>query len=334
MRLEKLEMPKRLDVVKESFTDTYGKFVAEPFERGYAITIGNSLRRILLSSVGGAAVTSVKFDGVLHEFTNVRGVLEDVNDILLNIKDLKLRLLVDGPKKIRINVQGEKEVKAADIEDSSEVEILNKDLHIATLTSRDAKLDMEMEVNHGRGYSTAEKNKREDQAVGVIPVDSIFTPVTRVKFGAETARVGQMTDYDKLIVEIWTDGRIKPDDALAHAGKILKDHMTIFINFEEEPEEEPEEKVEEDAGAESEKIGELLSKNVEDLDLSVRSVNCLKGGHINTLGELVRKDTKDLLKYRHFGEKSLDEVKDILVGMGLRLGMTKEEVAEISGKTK
>jgi len=331
MKWKKLEMPKRVIWNKETLTETYGSFYAEPFERGYAITIGNSLRRILLSSIQAAAVASIKIDGVHHEFSTVEGVLEDVTHIILNIKDLKLNLNVEGPKTIRLSVKGEKEVKAGDIVTDGEVEVINKNLHIATLTASDAKLNMEMEVNSGRGYASAEKNKKENQPIGVIPIDAIFTPVRKVKFSSENTRVGQMTDYDKLVMEIWTDGRIRPEDALAHAAKILKDHLTIFINFEEETEEEVSEK-KVDEGAE--RMKELLSRSINELELSVRAANCLKVDNIKTIEDLVKKSETDLLKYRNFGRKSLNEIKDMLLSMGLSLAKDKGEEKTVLEKEK
>ena len=235
MRWKNLVKPERLEYDKETLTPTYGKFVAEPFERGFGVTIGNSLRRLLLSSIQAAAVTAVRIAGAVHEYSSLPGVVEDTMDIILNLKELKLKMHEDGPKTLHLNVSGEREVTAADIQTDGTVEIINPSLHIATLSDRDAKLELEIEVDFGRGYVMANKYRREDQPIGTIPVDAVFTPVTKVKIETENTRVGQITDYDKLIVEIWTDGRISPEDALGHSAKILKDHMTIFINFEEEP---------------------------------------------------------------------------------------------------
>lgn len=316
MKWKSLVKPERLDCDRESLTEFYGKFVAEPFERGFAITIGNSLRRILLSSIQAAAVTAVRINGAVHEYDSLSGIVEDTTDIVLNMKQLKVKLHDDGPKIIRLNITGEREVTAADIETDESVEIINKELHIATLNDRDATLEMEIEINSGRGYVDAARNRREDHPVGTIPIDSIFTPVMKVKIDSENTRVGQMTDYDKLICEIWTDGRIRPDDALAHAAKILKDHMPIFINFEEEPVEEVEE-----VDEEKEKLIELMSRSVEEMELSVRSSNCLKTANIKTIGELVSKSENEMLRYRNFGRKSLNEIKEILTEMGLGLGM-------------
>jgi DNA-directed RNA polymerase subunit alpha len=329
MRFKSLEKPKRLDYEKGTLSPTYGKFYAEPFERGYAITIGNSLRRILLSSIEAAAVTVVRIEGVLHEFAAIPGVAEDTTDIILNIKQLKLKMEGEGPKTVRLSVSGDREVTARDIKTDATVEIINPDLHIATLTERDAKLEIELEIDHGRGYVSADRNKRDDLAVGAIPVDSLFSPVTRVRIDSENTRVGQMTDYDKLIMEIWTDGRIKPEDSLAHAAKLLKDHLQIFINFEEEPEAQALERDDE-----RDKIKDLLSRSVDELELSVRSSNCLKNANIKTIGDLVVKNEAEMLKYRNFGRKSLNEIKEIISEMGLGLGMTPEAISALREPAK
>ena len=315
MQIGNVQIPKFLDYEKESLTSTYGKFIAEPFERGYGQSVGNSLRRILLSSITGAAVTSVKFEGVSHEYSSIQGVVEDTTEIILNLKELKIKLFKPGTKTLRLSVKGERNVVAADIQIDGDVEILNPQLHLATLTEDDANLELEIEVADGRGYSPSERNKREGQSIGVIPVDSVFTPVSQVKYAVESARIGQMTDYDKLIMEIWTDGRIQPEDALAHASKILRDSLQIFINFEEEPVQQDDSMSEEE-----ERMRELLSESVEELELSVRSANCLKTANIKTIGDLVRKSESDMLKYKNFGRKSLNEIKEILGGMGLSFG--------------
>jgi DNA-directed RNA polymerase subunit alpha len=315
MQIGNVQIPKFLDYEKESLSPTYGKFIAEPFERGYGQSVGNSLRRILLSSITGAAVTSVKFGGVSHEYSSIPGVVEDTTEIILNLKELKIKLFGNGPKTLHLAVKGERNVVAADIKTDADVEILNPQLHIATLTEDDAALDVEIEVAEGRGYSPSERNKREGQAIGVMPVDSIFTPVSQVKYSVESARIGQVTDYDKLIIEIWTDGRIHPEDAMAHAAKILRDSLQIFINFEEEPVQQ-----DDSVSEEEERLRELLSESVEELELSVRSANCLKTANIKTIGDLVRKTESDMLKYKNFGRKSLNEIKEILNGMGLSFG--------------
>jgi len=321
MQIGNVQIPKFLDYEKESLTPTYGKFTAEPFERGYGQSVGNSLRRILLSSIAGSAVTSVKFEGVSHEYSSIPGVVEDTTEIILNLKELKIKLYGPGPKTLRLCVKGERNVTAADIQVSSDVEILNPQLPIATLTEDDASLEAEIEVQEGRGYVPSDRNKREGQAVGVIPVDSIFTPVSQVKYSVESARIGQMTDYDKLIIEIWTDGRITHEDSLAHAAKILRDSLQIFINFEEEPVQQ-----DDSVSEEEERMRELLGESVEELELSVRSANCLKTANIKTIGDLVRKTEGDMLKYKNFGRKSLNEIKEVLTDMGLSLGMRLENL--------
>jgi DNA-directed RNA polymerase subunit alpha len=327
-RLRGFQKPKRLECELETLTSTYGKFYAEPFERGFGLTIGNALRRILLSSIEGAAVTSVRIAGALHEFSTVPGVREDVTDIILNIKGLRLRLAVDHPKTLSLKAATEGEVRAAQITPDADVEILNPELYIATL-DRDGRLELEMDVRRGRGYVPAERNKRDGQPVDVIAVDSIFSPIRKVNFLVEDTRVGQVTDYNKLIVEVWTDGSILPQDAIAQAAKILKDHLNIFINFEEEPEGE---------GAAideaRERMFEYLNRSVDELELSVRSANCLKNSSIRYIYELVQKTEAEMLKTKNFGRKSLNEIKEILAGMGLTLGMKLEgfPVGEVVGK--
>jgi DNA-directed RNA polymerase subunit alpha len=309
--------PKRLEVEKETLTLFYGKFTAEPFERGFGITIGNSLRRILLSSLQGAAITSAKIDGVLHEFSTITGVKEDVTEIILNLKEVRLKLHTEGPKVIRVKTEGPRVLKAGDIQTGDAVEILNPDHYIATL-SRDSKLSMEMTVKMGRGYVPAERNKEENQPIGTIPMDSIFSPIKKVNYTITNARVGQITDYDKLNLEVWTDGSINPEEAVAHAAKILKDQLSIFITFEEEVEEE-EETVPEHR--DTEKLNENLFRSVDELELSVRSANCLKHANIKLIGDLVQKTEAEILATKNFGRKSLNEIKEILSEMGLSLGM-------------
>lgn len=321
MQSGNVQVPKLLDYEKATLTPTYGKFIAEPFERGYGHSVGNSLRRILLSSIQGAAVTSVRIEGASHEFSTLPGVAEDTMEIVLNLKELRVRLFSPGPKTLRLQVKGERTVKAADIQADADVEIVNPELTLATLTEEDAQLEMEIEVAQGRGYVTAERNKREGQPIGVIPVDSIFTPVTQVRYSVEAARIGQMTDYDKLIMEIWTDGRIRPEDALAQSARILRDSLQIFINFEEAPR-----AIEEAVSEEEERLRELLCESVEELELSVRSANCLKTANIRTIGDLVRKSEPEMLKYKNFGRKSLNEIKEILSGMGLSFGMDVDSI--------
>jgi DNA-directed RNA polymerase subunit alpha len=309
--------PKRLEAEKETLTPFYGKFEAEPFERGFGITIGNSLRRILISSssLQGAAITSVKIDGVLHEFSTVSGVKEDVTEIILNLKEVRLKLHTEGPKTIRVKAEGPKDLKAGDILTSDAVEILNPDHHIATL-SRDGKLSMEMVVKTGRGYVSAERNKEENQPIGTIPIDAIFSPIRKVNYVVTNARVGQITDYDKLTLEVWTDGSLNPEEAIAYAAKILKDQLSIFITFEEEEETEGAKDQEEKEG-----FNENLFRSVDELELSVRSANCLKHANIKLIGDLVQKTEAEILATKNFGRKSLNEIKEILSEMGLGLGM-------------
>ena len=312
--------PKRLEIEEETLTDYYGKFVAEPLERGFGTTLGNSLRRILLSSIQGAAITAVKIDGSLHEFSVLPGVKEDVTDLILNLKEVVFKLHGPGPKIVRIEVEGGKEVTAADIITDADVEVINPQQHIAIL-DKGATLKMEMTVKMGMGYVTAERNKEEDMSIGTIPIDSIFTSITKVNYTVTNARVGQITDYDKLTLEVWTNGSIKPDDAVAIAAKILKDQLNIFINFEEPPEELPSEDDEEKKKRELEKLRDLLTKGVDELELSVRSANCLKNASIQNIRELVQKTEQEILQTKNFGRKSLNEIKEVLEGMGLRLGM-------------
>ncbi len=313
-----LIIPKRLELDSKTTSRFFGKFACEPLERGFGITIGNALRRILLSSLQGAAITSVKIDGVLHEFSSMTGVREDVTDIILNLKEVKLKLHGDEPKSIEVSKVGDSTVTAGDFTCPPEVEILNPELHIASL-SKDGKLRMEMQVKTGKGYVPAERNVEEDAAIGAIPIDSMFSPIRKVNYVVSQARVGQITDYDKLTMEIWTDGSVLPDDALAYAAKILKEQMTIFINFDEEPEIEPKEEV-----VEEPKLNDNLFRSVDELELSVRSANCLKNANIRLIGELVQKTEAEMLKTKNFGRKSLNEIKEILAEMGLALGMKVE----------
>ena len=310
--------PKRLECELETLTSTYGKFFAEPLERGFGLTLGNALRRALLSAIEGAAITSVRIAGVLHEFSTVPGVKEDVTDIILNLKQLRLKLNVDHAKTLTLKAAGEGEVRASQISPDADVEILTPDLYVCAL-DKDGKLDMELEIRHGRGYIPAERNKREGMPVDVIPMDSIFSPMRKVNFQVEDTRVGQATDYNRLILEVWTDGSVLPQDAVAYAAKILKDHLSIFINFEEETEEE--DQVPDET---KERMVENLMRTVDELELSVRSANCLKNSNIRIIHELVQKTESDMLKTKNFGRKSLNEIKEILAGMGLTLGMKLE----------
>jgi len=312
------QLPKRLECDEASYTDTYGKFSAAPFERGYGVTLGNSLRRVILSSIEGSAVTSVKFLGVAHEFSTIPGVLEEVTEIILNIKSLVINSHSKIPKTIYIKKNTKGQVQAKDIEADETIEIINPDLHIATLT-KDTKFQLEMEVARGRGYVPAELNKKENQAAGVIPIDSIFSPVKKVNFYVENTRVGQRTDYDKLILEICTNGAISPKDALLYASNILQRHLDIFVNFGQLPEEIEEE----EPGMTKEEIAlyEKLRLPISELELSVRSSNCLRESNIKTIADLVKKTEDEMLGFKNFGKKSLNEIKELLAGMGLSLGM-------------
>jgi len=311
-----LILPQRLEIEQSTLTDKYGKFIAEPFERGYGHTIGNSLRRIILSSLEGAAITAVRVSGAMHEFTSLKGVREDVIHIILNIKKLRLKLYSAGPETLRLKIKRTGEIFAKDIEPNNNVEILTPDLVIATLDAG-VEIEMEMEVSKGRGYVPAERLKKDGQPLGTIPVDALFSPVTKVQYEVENARVGQMTDYDKLIFEIWTDGSVAPGDALAFSAKILKDSVTTFINFDEEEVAPIQAQIKTE---ESAKMEELLAQPVEIIELSVRASNCLKVAKIKTIGELVSKSEDELLSYKNFGKKSLDEIRERLKEMGLGLG--------------
>lgn len=307
--------------VQVTSTKTYGKFVCEPLERGYGTTLGNSLRRIILSSLHGAAITAVKIDTVQHEFSAIPGVLEDVSEIILNLKQVRLKSKNTQTQQLTCSVEGERVVTAGDfVSPNNAVEVLNPDLHIATL-SADGKLNMEMTVSVGKGYALSESNKDEDAPVGTIPIDAVFSPVHRVNYVVGNARVGQRTDYDKLTLEVWTDGSVTPEDAVAYAAKIFKDQMTIFITFDEEAEPDLAAK-----GAEEDKpqFNENLYRSVEELELSVRSANCLKNAEINKIYQLVQKTEAEMLKTKNFGRKSLNEIKEVLTEMGLTLGMKLE----------
>lgn len=309
------------DRLHSESTASYGKFICEPLERGFGITCGNALRRIILSSLHGAAITSVKFDNVMHEFSVVPGVLEDVSEIILNLKQVRLKVSDTEPKMVTITKKGEGVVTAGDIvSGDGRVEVLNPDQHIATL-SEEADLNMVMAVKVGKGYSLAENNKDEDAPVGTIPIDAVFSPIKRVNYVVGNARVGQRTDYDKLTLEVWTDGSVIPEDAVAYAAKILKDQMTTFINFDEEA--EPDRERGSDRGAEPQ-FNENLYRSVEELELSVRSANCLKNANILKIFQLVQKTENEMLKTKNFGRKSLNEIKEVLSEMGLSLGMKLE----------
>ncbi len=308
--------PKKLQVETESLTNTYGKFFAEPFERGFGTTLGTGLRRVLISSLQGAAIVSVKAKGVLHEFSAIPGVTEDATDIILNLKGVRLKVHGNESRMIRIVQKGEGVVKAKDLVVDHNVEILNPEHHIATC-SKDANLEMDLMVKVGKGYVPADRNRDEKAPVGTIPIDAIFSPISKVNFTVTNARVGQITDYDKLTIEVWSDGSVKPQDAVAYASKILKDQLSIFINFDEDVEPQEETEPEE----ERERFNENLYRSVDELELSVRSANCLKNAGIKLIGELVSRSEPEMLKTQNFGRKSLNEIKDILVDMGLTLGM-------------
>ena len=312
------QLPKRLECDEASYTSTYGKFSAAPFEKGYGVTLGNSLRRVLLSSIEGSAVTSIKIIGVSHEFTTIPGVLEDVPEVILNIKSLVLNSHSKIPKTIYIKADKKGEIKAGDIEVDETIEIINPELHIATLT-KDTKFHIEMEVSRGRGYVPAEMNKKEEKTAGVIAIDSIFTPIKKVNFFVENTRVGQRTDYDKLIMEIFTNGAISPKDALLYASNILQRHLDIFVSFGQLPddvtEEEPEMTKEDLA------LYEKLRLPISELELSVRSSNCLREAGIKIIADLVKRGEDEMLGFKNFGKKSLTEIKELLAGMGLTLGM-------------
>jgi len=313
------QKPKRLAVDTETLNDKYGRFWAQPFERGFGTTIGNALRRVLLSSIEGAAVTAVKIEGVLHEFQSIPGVVEDATDIILNLKQVPFKLNGEGPKAIYLRADQPGVVTSGMIETDADVEVLDKDVYIATV-SEGGKLDMEMRLKRGRGYVSADKNFDDDLGLGFIPIDSVHSPVRKVNYTVEAARLGQITDYDKLTLEVWTNASVTPADAIGLGAKLLKDHMNIFINFEEELEA---------TGSSEERKPEIrnenLNRSVEELELSVRSYNCLKNANIQTIGELVQKSEAEMLKTKNFGRKSLNEIKEILSSMGLSLGMRIDE---------
>ncbi len=312
------ELIKPKGVVLDNDSDgSYGKMVVEPLERGFGLTLGNALRRILLSSLQGAAITSIKIDGVLHEFSTIPGVLEDLTDIILNLKGIRFKMEDDDPEPVivRLEADNEGQLTAGDIIHDNSVSVLNPDHHIATL-SHEANLRAELTVKMGKGYVAAERNKNEDDPVGTVAIDSIFSPIRKVNYVVTNARVGQITDYDKLTLEVWTDGSVSPEDAVAYAGKILKEQVSIFINFDEEPEPEPEKEE-----AAQEPFNENLLRPVDELELSVRSANCLKKANIRFIGELVQRSEAEMLKTKNFGRKSLNEIREILSEMGLSLGM-------------
>ena len=311
------QRPKRLDFERETLTDRFGRFYAQPFERGFGTTVGNALRRVLLSSIEGAAITAVQIDGVLHEFSPIKGVVEDATDIILNLKQLPLKCHVDYTKTLTVRVDKPGPVRARDIEVDQDVEILEPEAHIATV-SEGGKLHMQLRIKRGRGYVAADRNFDEDLGIGWIPIDSVHSPVRKVNYLIEAARIGQATDYDKLTLEVWTNGAVTPGDAVSLAAKLVRDHLNIFINLDDDDDDEV------DITTEPARVGvanEHLDKSVEELELSVRSYNCLKNANIRTIRELVQKTETDMLKTKNFGRKSLNEIKEILQTMGLSLGM-------------
>jgi len=314
-------MPKRLQKEEATSTDTYAKFVADPFETGYGHTVGNSLRRVLLSSLEGAAITSIKVDGAMHEFTTIEGVVEDVTDVVLNLKKIKFKAHTRDEQVLLLSVNKEGPVTAADIQINQNVELVNPDQHICTLDKK-KKFEMELTIKIGRGFCPSDENKKPGQPIGVIAIDSIFSPVTRVRYNVEAARVGNRTDYDKLILEIWTDGRLTPDDALTQSSAILAHHLDVFVGydknaveFEEAADKQDEEKL---------KLKKQLNMSVNEIELSVRAANCLNNANITTVGQLAMKTEQEMLKYRNFGKKSLNEIKEKLSSLGLSLGMNFE----------
>lgn len=319
VRLSRFEMPKSILKDEASATATYAKFTAEPFEAGYGRTLGNSIRRVLLSSLEGAAISSIKIEGAMHEFCTLPGVVEDVTDIVLNFKQVLLKMYTRGPKKLRLRVKGPGEVTAGNIETDGTVEVLNPDQHIATL-DKNGRFDAEVEVTIGRGYCPADWNKKENQEIGLIPIDSLFSPVRRVKYEVENTRVGRRTDYDKLILEVWTDGRITPEDALTLSAAILRHHLDVFVSYDKDIVEF--EESEKQVDPEREELRRKLNISVNEIELSVRAANCLNNANITTVGELAQKTEQEMLKYRNFGKKSLNEIKQKLAELGLTLGMS------------
>ena len=321
MKWKSLMMPKGIQIENPENIPNFGKVVVEPLERGWGHTIGNSMRRILMSSLQGAAVTSIRIDNAMHEYSTIDGVVEDITDIILNLKQLRIKLLADHDATLRLEVSGEGEVKASDIEKNPDVLILNPELHIATINS-DAKLKIELKVSDGRGYVSAENNRREDDPIGTIPIDALFSPVTKVNYTVENTRVGQRTDLDKIVFDIWTDGSLSVEDAVGFASKLLYDHLEVFINFEGEF--EPVQETIRDE--KTEKLRQLLKMRVDELELSVRSNNCLRAANIHTLADLVRNQESDMLKYKNFGRKSLVELNQVLTNLGLTFGMDVDKI--------
>jgi DNA-directed RNA polymerase subunit alpha len=320
MVLEGFQKPARLNVNKETLTETYGEFYAQPFEKGFGITVGNAVRRVLISSIEGAAITAVKIAGVLHEFSTIPGVVEDVTDIILNLKQIPIKLMADHQKIISLNANDLGPVTAGTVKHDADIKILNPELHIATLGDR-GKLEMEMVVQKGRGYVSAERNVQKDLGIGYIPLDSVHSPVVKVKYHVEPARVGQSSQYEKLTLEIWTNGTVSPVDALSRAAEILSDHLDIFIGLDEATAPAAAEEAVKKGVKSTASMKDVLDKSIEELELGVRAYNCLKNANIYTLKDLVSKTESDLLKTKHFGRKSLQQVKHVLDSMGLSLGM-------------
>ncbi len=327
---KELIKPKRVNIDAQSGSSFYGKFIAEPLERGYGITIGNALRRILLSSLQGAAITSVRIEGIQHEFTSIQGVIEDITDIILNLKGLDIKVSSNEPRVISLDVKGPKKVTAGDIICDHNSEIINKEHYIAEVLDG-GSLKMEMTVKTGKGYVPAEENIDSNYPIGTMPVDSTFSPIKKVNFDVMNARVGQQTDFDRLVLEVWTDGSILPADAVAYAARILQDQLTIFINF-DEPEEQIED--EEDEDVRNDELNEKLYRTIDELELSVRAYNCLKNANIHYIGELVRKSEQEMLKTKNFGKKSLNEIKQVLEEMELSLGMEVGKLKIVEGTKK
>ncbi len=329
MKPKNFQMPRSVQIDEESLTSSYGMFTVQPLERGFGTTIGNALRRVLLSSIEGAAVKAIRVEGVQHEFSVVRGVVEDMTEIVLNLKEVNLQMHSDEDKVLRIDKAGPGALTAKELEVDADVEVMNPDQHIASL-DKDGHLEMEITVGNGRGYVLAEENKVADPATDTILLDSAFSPIRKVHYEVDNARVGQQIDYDKLTLTVWTNGAARPDDAVSRAAKILKDHLELFIHFEEEPEEECEEIIDED----TQRVASLLQMPVEELELSVRSANCLKAANILTLEDLVQKTETEMLKFRNFGRKSLNELTAILEGLGLQFGMDIEKYSGIAAKSE
>ncbi len=329
MEAKNFQMPRSVQIDEESLSDDHGLFSLQPLERGFGSTLGNALRRVLLSSIEGAAVKAVKIEGVQHEFTVVEGVVEDVTEIVLNLKEVCLHVHAEEDKLLYVKKEGPGKLTAGDLQVDADIEVMNPDLHIATL-DKDAVLDMEITVGKGRGYVLAEANKHADQPMGTIALDAAFSPIRKVHYEVDNARVGQQTDYDKLSLEVWTNSVVRPDDAVAHAARILKDHIKLFIHFEEEPKEELEEVVDE----ETRRIAKLLQMSVDELELSVRSANCLKAANIITLEDLVQKTENEMLKFRNFGRKSLNELTAILESLGLAFGIDVSKYRGVADKSE